>query len=496
MNFHSLKKYILSAAILFSAAACDNYLDLTPISEETSSSAYSTANQIEAALTGAYETFQSSDYYVWDQILLEDVRTDNDYAGGDNPEIFAIDLFNITPTNSRVLGWWSSLYNGILKANTVIDRIQNVTDPKLTDERRQQIKGEALFLRALHYYNLAKNWGGVPLVLESTTTTDPGKIQLPRASEAEVYAQILKDLDEAAKLLPDTYGSDATVNKARATAGAAYALAAKVCAQEPSHDYAKALEYIAKVEASSANYRLLNNYADLFDGNHYNNAESILEVQYTGGSEGNWAPQMMLPPSLSGDTWRKFVVPSHNLIDAYDAEGDVVRKNASVIFEKVTDWVDEYWGNAKGSSIPFAYKMKNAMGWASTDRLYILRYGDIVLLKAEALNETGDLTDAAAEVNKIRARVNLAPLTAAQTASKDALRTAILNERRLELAQEGQRWDDLKRHNLVVSTMNNLQEIDLRTGQPTQYNVTEAKTLLPIPQQELDRNPQLEQNPL
>jgi hypothetical protein len=136
------------------------------------------------------------------------------------------------------------------------------------------------------------------------------------------------------------------------------------------------------------------------------------------------------------------------------------------------------------------------MGWASTDRLYILRYGDVVLMKAEALNETGDLSGAAAEVNKIRARVNLAPLTAEQTATKDALRTAILNERRLELAQEGQRWDDLKRHNLVVSTIKNLQEIDLRTGQPTQYNVTEAKTLLPIPQQELDRNPQLEQNPL
>ena len=91
----------------------------------------------------------------------------------------------------------------------------------------------------------------------------------------------------------------------------------------------------------NSNYTLIN-YEHLFDGNHYNNNESILEIQYLGGDEGNWGPQMLLPPSISGDTWRKFVTPSHNLIDAFDAEGDEIRKNASVLMESV-QWVDEYY---------------------------------------------------------------------------------------------------------------------------------------------------------
>lgn len=474
--------------------SCEDYLNLAPISEETSDNAYSSAGQIEAALVGAYESFQSSDYYVWDNILYQDVRSDNYYAGGDNPEIFSIDYLTISPTNSKVYGDWASLYNAIAKANTVLNKVDDVSDISLTKERQQQIKGEAYFLRAYHYYNLVKTWGGVPLVLEPVRSTDAEVVQIRRATEEDVYAQILVDLDKAASLLPDKYSNDNSINKARATSGAANALIAKVYLQKPNPDYSQALNYIKKVEESSANYTLIS-YEKLFDGNHYNNNESIMEIQYLGGNEGNWGPQLLLPPSLSGDSWRKFVTPSHSLINAFDSEGDIVRKKASVIFENVK-WVDEFWGNKIGSSIPFAYKWKNASGWASSNRQYLLRYGDIVLLKAEALNELGELEKAVKEVNKIRNRAYLPDLTDKQKSSKDVLRRTILKERRLELAQEAQRWDDLVRYNTVVSTMNNLVEIDLRTGKPVNYNMTKAKILLPIPQQELDRNPALIQNPL
>ncbi|SMO66520.1 SusD family protein [Saccharicrinis carchari] len=487
-----IKSYILSSLLAVSLWSCDDFLDLKPISEETTATAYESYSQIEAALAGTYESFQS-DAYVWNNIIFQDIRSDNHYAGGDNPEIFEADLLNISATNSKVYQSWSNLYNAILKANVVLDKVAGINDPLLTDERRDQIKGEAYFLRAYHYYNLVNLWGGVPLILAPTTSTEASAVNVPRSSATEVFEQILIDLDMAISLLPDTYGNEASINKARATAGAANALAAKACAQKPAPDYARALQYIAKVESSDANYQLID-YAHLFDGSHYNNAESILEIQYLGGDEGNWGPQMLLPPSISGDTWRKFATPSQNLVSAFDAEGDEVRKNASILFEAV-NWVDEYWGNASGSTIPFAYKWKNAMGWASTDRQYILRYGDIVLLKAEALNETNKLNLAVAEVNRIRSRVNLDPLTADKTSSKEALRLAILNERRLELAQEAQRWDDLVRYGLAVETMNNLVEIDLRDNQPVTYGMTEAKILLPIPQQELDRNPALETNP-
>ncbi len=119
-----------------------------------------------------------------------------------------------------------------------------------------------------------------------------------------------------------------SVNKARATKGAAYALLAKAYAQQPTPNYGEVINYANLVLNSPAGYTLQGSYAELFDGSHYNNNESILEVQYLGGNEGTWGPQMQLPQSVSGDTWRKFVTPSHNLVDAYDAEGDDVRKNA------------------------------------------------------------------------------------------------------------------------------------------------------------------------
>nr|WP_319400859.1 RagB/SusD family nutrient uptake outer membrane protein [uncultured Carboxylicivirga sp.] len=495
-----LKTYILSGIIATSVWSCDDFLDLKPISEETTASAYTKLSQIEAALTGTYESFQA-DAYVWNNVQFQDVRSDNHYAGGDNASFYEVDYLDVSATNDKVYQSWSNLYNAILKANIVMARVEEVTDPQLTETRRGQIRAEALFLRAYHYYNLVNLFGGVPLVLEATTSTDPGVVNKPRSTKAEVFAQIITDLEEATKLLPDTYGSDAAVNKARATAGAAWALLAKAYAQKPSPDYEMVLDCIEKVETSKANYKLID-YTFLFDGAHYNNEESILESQWIAGADGNWGPQMLLPPSISGDTWRKFVTPSKDLVAAFDSEGDEIRKNATILFENVS-WIDEYYGinepstaNPNPNNVAFGYKWKNAAGWSSGDRQYLLRYGDIVLLKAEALNETNQLGLAVTEVNRIRNRVNLPNLTDAQKSSKEVLKATILKERRLELAQEAQRWDDLVRYGVVVETMNKLNEIDLRTGQPVNYNMTEAKILLPIPQQEMDRNPALEQNPL
>lgn len=475
---------VLSATI----TSCNDFLDLSPISEETSDIAYETLPQIEAALTGTYESFQA-EYYVWDNVLFQDTRSDNHYAGGDNPEIFQIDLLSISSTNSRLFTNWSNIYNAIAKANVVIEKAPLVNDPKLSEERRAQIIGEAYFLRAFHYYTLVNNWGDVPLVLNFTSSANPEDTRLSRSSREEVFQRIITDLEIAIDNLPDTYGTDASVNKARATSGAANALAAKASLQKPNPDYQAALQYIAAVEASAANYRLID-YAQLFDGNNYNNAESIIEVQYLGGNEGNFGPQLVLPPSISGDTWRKFITPSQDLVNAFNSEGDVIRRDATILFETV-NWVDEYWGNAVGSSIPFAYKWKDADGWASSNRTYLLRYGDIVLLKAEALTGLNRLAEAAIEVNRIRSRVNLPDLPASAASNVENMRTAILKERRLELAQEAQRWDDLVRYGRVVDVMNNLNETDLRTGSRTNYQMSEDKIFLPIPQEELDRNPNL-----
>ncbi len=477
-------------ALVAGFSSCDDFLDLKPISTLTGDNAYKTASDAEAALIGAYDSF-SQEYYVWDNILFTDVISDNYYAGGDNPEIYAIDDLTITPINSRLFANWSQLYNAILKANTVLAKVPGITDIGIdNNNRRNQILGEASFLRAFHYYNLVKMHGGVPLITAPSSSTDPSATRKPRNTEEEVYTQIIDDLEFAIDNLPDTYSGDAGVNKARTTKGAANALLAKVYAQKPNPDYAKVLEHCNAVINSPAGYALLTDYTHLWDGNHYNNSESIIEVQYSGGTEANWGPQLLLPPSISGDSWRKFVTPSHSLVDAFDAEGDVVRKNASILFETV-DWADEFWSLTTGGSVPFAYKWKSANGWASTNRQYILRLADIILLKAEALNETNQTELARAEINKIRSRAGLGNTPATDKAQMAA---AILNERRLELCQEGQRWDDLKRAGLAVSSMQNLVEIDLRTGTPKNYNMNANKLLLPIPQSERDRNPNLDQN--
>jgi hypothetical protein len=490
MNKNQISIYILAASLAMGVTSCEKFTDLEPISDATSSTAYSTAKEAEAALVGVYDSYQQ-EYYIWDNVNFSDVISDNYYAGGDNPEIFAIDKLDITPTNSRLFSNWSQIYNAISKANVVIQKVPGIADQALDrSNRRQQIVGEALFLRAYHYYQLVNLWGGVPLVLEPVASTSPSETNKPRATEAAVYDQIIKDLTEAVAKLPNSYGS-ADVDKARATKGAAHALLAKAYAQKPTKDYNKVLEHANAVINSPAGYQLLPNFVHLFDGAHYNNAESILEVQFTGGPEANWGPQLLLPPSVSGDTWRKFVTPSKDLVAAFDSEDDDVRKNASILFE-TAPWSDEYWSLAVGGNVPFAYKWKSAAGWASTNRQYLLRLADIILLKAEALNELGRVDEARTEVNRIRARVSLDPVTAT---TKEALRPIILKERRLELAQEAQRWADLKRYGTAVQVMNNLNEIDLRTGQRVNYDAKATDLFLPIPQQEINRNPALEQNP-
>lgn len=488
INKKSISVLLLAGLTL---ASCEDNLDNVPVSQGIAQNSYQTGDQIEAALTGVYESFQGNDYYVWDHVLFSDVRSDNNYAGGDNPQIFQIDAINIDVNNDRVYNAWSAIYNAIAKANTVLEYAPKV-DRMLTPERKEQIIGEAYFLRAYHYYTLARLFGGVPLVVETVKSADPSAVRIPRSTEEETYAQIIADLEIAAAKLPNDYGNDSSVNKARATKGAAYALLAKAYAQQPTPNWGQVSAYADMVINSPAGYQLLGNYADLFDGSHYNNAESIIEIQYLGGNEGSWGPQMHLPPSKSGDTWRKFVTPSHDLVNAYDSEGDVIRKDANILFENVP-WADEYWGNAVGSSVAFNYKWKNAMGWASSDHVYLLRLADIILLKAEALNNQGQPGAAADLVDTIRLRAGIAVLPANVRASQDLMKVAILKERRLELAQEAHRWDDLVRNNVAVQTMNAVQDVDLRSGNPVNYNMQDYEVFLPIPQREINRNPNLVQ---
>ncbi|MFZ4463345.1 MAG: RagB/SusD family nutrient uptake outer membrane protein [Bacteroidales bacterium] len=481
--------------------SCQKFLDDTPKSSLTTGNAYNSASDIENALAGCYNIFYT-DYYQWENVMLSDNRADNAYPGGSGEETFVvIDQFTVPPSNSHNFGfWWGQPYMGIGRCNVLLDKVNSVTDPKLDiDNRREEIIGEASFLRAFHYYQLVKMYGGVPLELESNTA-DPAVTRKARASEKEVYDQIVKDLQVALENLPDDYG-DPSITKIRASKGAANALLAKIWAQRSDRDYSKVLTYCDAVINSPAGYGLTSTYGEMFDGINYLNSEAILLVPYIEGnwSVSNWGVQLFLAPE---DGWQKYCVPSKDLIKAYTDEGDKERLAANVIFYKELLWGDENWspcGNAT-DSVPFNYKQKHPAGWASGDNYYLLRFADILLLKAEAQNELGNTADAAATVNAVRARVGLADISG--SLSKAEMKAKILHERRLELAFEAQRWDDLVRTGEATNVMTALNEykytcVDGAPSAPVKinYNCDQDHWLMPIPQPEIDANPSLQQNP-
>lgn len=489
------------SAVLISISSCSSdFLDVKPESSLTTGNAYNSAQDLTNALSGAYRIFYE-EYYQWDNVLLQDVRSDNAYAGGggDAP-VVQYDELAIQSGNGRMFANWSQLYKGIARCNIILGKIDGVNDPALiNDHLKEYIIGQASFLRAFHYFQLVKAYGGVPIELNSNSA-DANVINLPRATETEVYNQIAADLQVAIDNLPDSYSGGATVDKVRATKGAANALMAKIWAQRSDRDYTKVLQYCNAVISSPAGYTLMSNYADLFDGSHYMNSESILEISFQGDNwdVSNWGVQLFLAPE---DGWQKYCIPSHNLVNAYEAENDMVRKNANIVFWDNLPWADENWNPCQDNSIaaPFNYKQKHPNGWNSGDHLYLLRLADIVLLKAEAQNELNDLAGAKTTLNAVRSRAGLSDVVAA---SKTEMKAKVLLERRLELAFEAQRWDDLIRAGICTSVMNALNEVKYTCGGGTpstpisiNYNCTDDKLLCPIPQLERDANPNLSQNP-
>lgn len=473
---------VIAAGMMLSMlpACTKDFLNKEPVSDLTTGNFYKNAHDAEAALLGAYNGLMDQ-YYIWDYIINEDVRADNCYAGGDNPDNFQIDNFQLTAVNGNVTRDWQGLYAGILKANAVIDHVPDINDPAWEgNDRKAQIIGEAKFLRAFHYYWLVTTWGGVPLVL----SINDQDIYKSRSSAADVYAQIEKDLLDAESVLPTSYSTEGET-RGRATKGAAEGLLAKVYAQEGK--YQECLDMCNKVIANP-NYSLLDNYADLFDGNHPNSSESIFEIQHNTTGEGSYGPQLMLPYSVTGDQWIKFNTPSHDLVNAFRAAGDSIRLHASILFEQ-TDFVPSPY--TAGEPIPYIYKWKHANGWNSGDNQIMIRLADIILLKAEALNELGQTPQAIPLINQIRTRVDLPNTTAV---SKEQVKQAILDERRLELAFEGDRWNDLLRAgtDYTLTVMKNLKD---GQGQPLNYSINENKLLFPVPQNDRDLNSNLTQNP-
>ena len=459
--------------------SCDSFLDKEPLSqiidESADTASVYTGADAETGIAAVYSGMKTSqsELFFLDHYVNGDAQSDNSYAGADNPDNFQIDDYKISSTNRNISRDWKYFYGLIGTCNGVIERTPKAVG--LDAGRRDEIIGEASFMRGFLYFGMVQLWGGVPIVtkpvpeITSDNFAEVYSILYPDSkTQEEVYTQIINDLTTAVNQAPTAYGP----TKMRGTKAAAHAILAKVYATRQPVDWNKVSEHADAVIASG--FSLLPSYEQLWDGMHENSAESIFELDCIGGATGsNWGSSMFV-----GKDWKKFNTPTHDLVDLFDAEQDMVRKNSSILFQKITSWTDVNWDI---SNYPFCYKMRNTNG---TQNQILLRLADILLLKAEALTELGQLdavSGAQYYVNLVRSRAKLAPTTAT---TADALRTAIAKERRLELAFEGHRWYDLKRTGKAIETMTALG-----------YTLNENKLLFPIPQGERDKNINLKQNP-
>ncbi|OWK72974.1 RagB/SusD family nutrient uptake outer membrane protein [Flavobacteriaceae bacterium JJC] len=457
--------------------SCSRYLDTEPITDQVveESAPIKDAADAEDKMTSIYSEF-GGEFWQLDQFMNGDSQTDIAYAGADNVQNFQQDEYRILATNGNVNRDWNYLYNFIFKCNLVLNNIDNVAG--LNTARKAEMKAEASILRSLAYFHAVQLWGDVPLVTKAITSVNSSNFDevyaqtFPtRKPVTEVYAMIISDLEGALASAP------ANSEKYRANKGAAYGLLAKVYATKPSPDWAKVKQYCDLVSG----YSLLPIYDNLFDGTHEGNAESIWEANGNGGNIWAWGTFM-----FAGTDWKKFNTPSNDLVKTFSDEGDTQRLNASVLFSPTTvSWSDSFWPS---NHFPFANKMRLTDG---NQNFYILRYADILLLKAEANVQSGDLSGAATLVNQVRTRVGLSPIS---IASADDGISKILKERKMELAFEGHRWFDLKRTGKAIAVLSQQKDAN-GVVLPYAANLTQNRLLWPIPQPQMDKNANLVQNP-
>lgn len=475
-----MKKHItLFLFLLWVTTSCD-VLEQNPESTFTPANFYRNAEDAKAAVSTVYDPLNTTNMYGQVMWILQDQATDDaEWGGGRSTANQAkndLDKYTFTPATTTFQSLWTTTYQGINRANTVIDRVPTIP---MDNDLKNRFVAEAKFMRAFYYFTLVRLFGGVPLVIEETTSLN--NLGVPRASVEDVYKQVIQDFMDAESILPSAYtGAD----QGRATKGAAKAFLAKVylTRQEWAKAAAKAKEVI-----DSGTYDLWTNYADAFLVANKNGKEAVFEMQALGGGFGE------------GSLMQGYMRPNFDRVNGISGFGDdPVTKNLYEAYQANDKRRDVNLRMYTATSTPaapasvvypvYVYKYLDPTATANGDgsnNYPIIRYPDVLLMYAEALNElsTGN-PEAYTAINRIRRRAGLPEL--APNLGQAEFRDSLLLERRLELAFEGHRWYDLSRTKRLISAMK---------AQNPAIQVEERHYLFPIPQTEIDVNPTLEQNP-
>jgi hypothetical protein len=480
------KRLLLPAALALLLAvvlpACDTATSVDPVGSIDTEDAITDINTIEAIIVAAYDDFQDVGYYSNSFILVPDALADNIV---NRTNTGRIDPFANNVQGAH-LGRWSGHYSAINQVNIVLENIEDVVieqAPEVARETRARVTGEALFIRALNYFDLLRPKSyepgqelngfdaGVIVRTEGVTELEEADQFFARTRNDSVYVQIERDLREAADSLATT-SQTAQSNPGLANEAAALALLSR--ANLYQGDWAEARDAATDaITAFGGGLVQAGNYVSEWQGGNPPNA--LFRVENAQGQDGsatnvNDALEALTTPTVgptdTGGGPNSFfeAVPTQDLLDSYEA-GDVRRD--LFITPGSTTFCIKYDGYVADF----------------TDNIPVIRLAEMYLNRAEALYELGDPAGARADLNTLRSARGLSDVD--PTLSGQALLDAILLERRLELAFEGQRFFDLKRRGLDIpkpQTIGTLPYSDFRI-------------LAPLPQGEVDLNPRLEQNP-
>lgn len=471
--FMSIKTYL----ILILMTSCTS-LDEKPEDFLSPENYFNNVTELDAVIIGAYNRLTDWDHYGRAFYNIVDLASDDAIVGNFNTaRRVEIDFFTLGPENGEIPKVWNRSYESIKACNIVIDQSDKIQSDR---EKVEQVVGQALFLRALNYFNLVRLYGGVPLIIDSNLDLKSvGDIS--RSSVEEIYSQIENDLILAEEKLPVSFSDSGA---GRATKGAAKTLNAKVLLTEEK--WAQAASKAKEVIDLSV-YSLVQDYADLWLVQNQNGPEHIFSIQSKAlvGVPGRLTKQL-LPISAGGNA---NVLPE---VDFYNEFNDQdYRKEVTFMTEFVnddgvtvpyTEWSvpQPHIGKYKDTGEP-----ANLNGNDTNTNWPVFRYSEVLLIYAEALNEASQnpSSEAYEAINLVRRRAQLSDLQAGL--GYEAFRNAVREERRFELCFEGKRWFDIIRWDVLVET--------LSASRP---EVEPHNKLFPIPQEEIDvSNGIIQQNP-
>lgn len=446
---------IAGALLMTAATSCsDSFFDLQPDDEVTGDKVYKTENDFELAVNACYSKLQTQmNFY----IEMCEYRSDNlslNAPTAGTQDRFDIDTFNETSANGILDDLWENFYNGIYRCNKVLDKIDGANfDPV----KKQQFKGEAMFVRALTFFNMYRAWGTVPVPRRVLNVSEA--LQLGRATEDEMYSYLAGDLEQIINesMLPDSYsGKDV----GRATSGAAKALLAKVYLTFKRPQQAATL-----LSGMIGTYDLLPDIADVFDVNNKMNREVIFAVRYNKSVVGEGHGAWYSITNATDDNNRTNILKT-----LYDGTDDA---RAGLL-----EYVKVPGVNVHLMRKFYDTRDESTMQYGPDNIL--IRYADVVLMYAEALNEVSYSNDQNSEalkaLNMVHTRAGLPTIDIADLPSQDAFRKAVMLERQKEFPYEGHRWFD-----------------SVRLGGAKEAAAAEGKTiqdyqfLYPIPSSEIER---------